>query len=308
MSRFILSLASILFVAGVTLARPQNVLWSQPTHLLSLPYYGGAKGQVLQIARDPSGTTLAQRIVPSNSNDLQQPTDTQNQIQDTSYSQQFANSLRNIQASAQKLVELQKKTTKSGQLKGDDQKVYVTHLALLGEAASSLAQIGTRGEYDLSQLFINKNGIDNKKANDKQDFDDEDENVGEEHEGDSSNVGVDEEDSIQINSESASVAEAKPVGVAIVGDGGVASSKPVATAVVGPGGLAIARPVATAIAGVDPSTVGFGTKIPISAKTPSVNNVQRPSMFQPIQQQYFTNPQYFIPQMPQIYPIELAIQ
>lgn len=151
--------------------------WSQPTQLLSLPYYGGAKGQVLQIARDPSGATVAQRIVPSNSNDLQQSTDTQNQIQDTSYSQQFANSLRNIQASAQKLVELQKKTTKSGQLKGDDQKVYVTHLALLGEAASNLAQIGTRGEYDLSQLFINKNGIDNKKSDDKQDFDDEDENV-----------------------------------------------------------------------------------------------------------------------------------
>jgi len=46
------------------------------------------------------------------------------------------------------------------------------------------------------------------------------------------------------------VAEAKPVGLAIAGVGGVASSKPVATAVVGPGGLALAKPVATAIAGI----------------------------------------------------------
>ncbi|XP_063220438.1 uncharacterized protein LOC134529853 isoform X4 [Bacillus rossius redtenbacheri] len=55
---------------------------------------------------------------------------------------------------------------------------------------------------------------------------------------------------IQPPPKGASVAEAKPVGMAIAGEGGVAVSKPVATSVVGPGGLAIARPVATAIAGV----------------------------------------------------------
>ncbi|CRK95818.1 CLUMA_CG009270, isoform A, partial [Clunio marinus] len=48
--------------------------------------------------------------------------------------------------------------------------------------------------------------------------------------------------------DNSSVAEAKPVGLAIAGEGGVASSKPVGTAVVGPGGLAVARPMATAIA------------------------------------------------------------
>lgn len=35
------------------------------------------------------------------------------------------------------------------------------------------------------------------------------------------------------------MAEAKPVGLAIAGVGGVASSKPTGTAVVGPGGLAV---------------------------------------------------------------------
>jgi hypothetical protein len=41
--------------------------------------------------------------------------------------------------------------------------------------------------------------------------------------------------------EESSVAEAKPVGLAIAGIGGVASSKPVGTAVVGPGGLAVGK-------------------------------------------------------------------
>lgn len=61
--------------------------------------------------------------------------------------------------------------------------------------------------------------------------------VGEETSGGLYN-GFDKDiDSVQVNSPSkdASVAEAKPVGLAIAGVGGVASSKPSATAVVGPG-------------------------------------------------------------------------
>ncbi|KAK6641844.1 hypothetical protein RUM44_013562 [Polyplax serrata] len=57
--------------------------------------------------------------------------------------------------------------------------------------------------------------------------------------------------SISTPPDGASVAEAKPIGLAIAGPGGVAASKPQGTAVVGPGGLAIARPVGTAIAGVE---------------------------------------------------------
>nr|CAD7200031.1 unnamed protein product [Timema douglasi] len=75
-----------------------------------------------------------------------------------------------------------------------------------------------------------------------------DEDEDEEGDGD----GAEESETVEIQPppKGASVAEAKPVGLAIAGVGGVAASKPVATAVVGPGGLAIARPVATAIAGV----------------------------------------------------------
>lgn len=50
-------------------------------------------------------------------------------------------------------------------------------------------------------------------------------------------------DSVSIGQppENASVAEAKPVSVAIAGEGGVASAAPIGQAIVGPGGLAISR-------------------------------------------------------------------
>jgi len=79
----------------------------------------------------------------------------------------------------------------------------------------------------------------------------EEDDVGQEEESDSSsNEPPNESVSVGLPPDNASVAEAKPVGLAIAGTGGVASSKPVATAVVGPGGLALAKPVATAIAGI----------------------------------------------------------
>lgn len=83
--------------------------------------------------------------------------------------------------------------------------------------------------------------------------DDDEENVGQEGDGDSGTASEEppnESVSVNLPPDNASVAEAKPVGLAIAGVGGVASSKPVATAVVGPGGLALAKPVATAIAGI----------------------------------------------------------
>lgn len=83
---------------------------------------------------------------------------------------------------------------------------------------------------------------------------DDEEDVGQEEElaGADPSPAEQPSESVSVNlpPDNASVAEAKPVGLAIAGTGGVASSKPVATAVVGPGGLALAKPVATAIAGI----------------------------------------------------------
>lgn len=94
--------------------------------------------------------------------------------------------------------------------------------------------------------------IDARKERDSDDTDDVGmEDASGEDSSDSSSSGTDDGVSVQLPHEDASVAEAKPVGLAIAGVGGVASSKPTGTAVVGPGGLALSRPVATAIAGVE---------------------------------------------------------
>lgn len=94
---------------------------------------------------------------------------------------------------------------------------------------------------------------DHKPLHDDFPREDDEENVGQEGDGDSGTASEEppnESVSVNLPPDNASVAEAKPVGLAIAGTGGVASSKPVATAVVGPGGLALAKPVATAIAGI----------------------------------------------------------
>lgn len=100
--------------------------------------------------------------------------------------------------------------------------------------------------------------------------DEDEENVGMESEDNSdeneqtnttNGQSTDESVCVGLPPDNAAVAEAKPVGLAVAGPGGVASSKPHATAVVGPQGLAVAKPVATAIAGVSgaESLVGLGT-------------------------------------------------
>ncbi|KAL1455486.1 hypothetical protein WDU94_009576 [Cyamophila willieti] len=99
----------------------------------------------------------------------------------------------------------------------------------------------------------NKNPVVDVKGDNEDDDQDVgmEESPGDDNQDSSSSSGPDDGVSVQLPPDNASVAEAKPVGLAIAGVGGVASSKPTGTAVVGPGGLALSRPVATAIAGVD---------------------------------------------------------
>lgn len=106
----------------------------------------------------------------------------------------------------------------------------------------------------------------NEEEEEENEEEDENDNEAEEVIGEQDEKPAEDNESIQVNvpGKDASVAEAKPVGLAIAGVGGVASSKPVATAIVGPGGLAVARPVATAIAGVSPSEIA-GLGVPTAA-------------------------------------------
>ncbi|CAH1133247.1 unnamed protein product [Ceutorhynchus assimilis] len=174
--------------------------------------------------------------------------------------------IKSIQHKAAEIVKLQEIAKKNGELTESEQDEYREHMKSINESSKSLAE----AQESASLTFETREGLsewfdmkrektkDKNKKKDSKDKDkkkeeeskkEEQEKVEEEEENvDQDNEGV----AINLPPADASVAEAKPVGLAVAGEGGVAASKPIATAVVGPGGLAIARPVGTAIAGVSP--------------------------------------------------------
>ncbi|XP_055624547.1 uncharacterized protein LOC129767556 isoform X1 [Toxorhynchites rutilus septentrionalis] len=291
--------------------RPQAVQAEHRTaaDVLKLPFYGGARGQILEIRKNSDGTVVS-KILRGDDNsmelkvhqivdDLKNNEDSLSEDEEIrAADQSFGDYLLNIQKAAASLVTLQEQVKKSGKLSPDQKKVYADNLEKLGVAAQKLAHIQQQdddhdaikflfdSEYDQPQSadaqkkkttykitsFPGFKGKDGEKVEKVEKGEkgerhpqtkrkEEEENVGEEDASSGQS-----EDSVQVNSpeKEASIAEAKPVGLAIAGEGGVASSKPIATAVVGDGGLAVARPVATAIAGVKPSEIG-ALGLPVAA-------------------------------------------
>ncbi|KFB45826.1 AGAP006502-PA-like protein [Anopheles sinensis] len=275
------------------------------TDVLKLPFYGGARGQILEIRKNSDGTVVS-KILRGDEEDMElkvhqvaeeppkpavkEPEPEASAEEEAGgVTQSFGDYLVNIQNAAASLVALQDSVKKTGKLSPDQKKVYTENLEKLGVAAQKLAHIQQADDdHDAIRFLFDSNyetvpssaapasggeaqkkktsstkltfpGFKGKEENKKKEKEEE-ENVGEEGSGG---------DSVQVETQEkeSSIAEAKPVGLAIAGEGGVASSKPVATAVVGDGGLAVARPVATAIAGIKPSELGsLGLPISLNKK------------------------------------------
>ncbi|KAJ8930696.1 hypothetical protein NQ314_016461, partial [Rhamnusium bicolor] len=239
-----------------------------------IPFYGGGKGQVLQIVETSDGrvtTTIIKRPenYSENPEEVVNAADLENPPLPSKYeSDEFVNNLRNIQNTALKVIKLQEVAKKNGGLSESEGAIYKENMDALSQSAKNLAKIQEdsnpfdfESREGLSAWFERKaaRGRGEKKEKEEEEKKKlEEENKRKEEEEkrkeEEKEEEIDDEDSIAINlpPADASVAEAKPVGLAIAGEGGVAASKPIATAVVGPGGLAIARPVGTAIAGVSP--------------------------------------------------------
>ncbi|XP_053663640.1 uncharacterized protein LOC128712792 [Anopheles marshallii] len=273
------------------------------TDVLKLPFYGGARGQILEIRKNSDGTVVS-KILRGDDEDMelkvQQVADEPTPVKQLSNEQtleasdedlkgtdqSFGDYLLKIQNAAASLVSLQETVKKTGKLSPDQRRVYTDNLEKLGVAAQKLAHIqqadddqdAIRFLFDLSALTANyettssgdsqKKKVSGSKITSFPGYKGKEENKKKEEE---ENVGEDSSsgDSVQVETQEkeSSIAEAKPVGLAIAGEGGVASSKPVATAVVGDGGLAVARPVATAIAGIKPSELGnLGLPISVNKK------------------------------------------
>ncbi|XP_018577234.1 protein MNN4 [Anoplophora glabripennis] len=284
-----------------------------------VPFYGGGKGQALQIVENKEGqvTTTIIKIPENYSENLEETINTaelENPPLPSKYElDEFGNYVRSIQSTALKVIKLQEAAKRNGKLSEEEEVIYKESMDSLNQSAKNLAKLQEEtnpldfeGREGLSAWFerrqTNKKDKDKnkrkededkkKKEEDKKRKEEEDKKKAEENrkkeeqkikeeerkkeeeknkednrkkeEEKQEEEEDDDDDSITINlpPEDASVAEAKPVGLAVAGEGGVAASKPIATAVVGPGGLAIARPVGTAIAGVSPEQA----LIPIQAQ------------------------------------------
>lgn len=183
---------------------------SDPEELVTnLPFYGGAKGQVLQIKRNSDGT-ITTEIIKQNKVELEK------EISDDMNS--FQENLSNIQKAASELVALQQTVKNSGKLTDADRAKYAVNLEKLGISAQNLAHIQQTSDQDdyrllfQGPLFNKQESVEKAEDNDE----DEDEDVGEE-DGESSGSSEEEKpdtDSIQVSSpdKDASIAEAKPVG------------------------------------------------------------------------------------------------
>lgn len=173
-----------------------------------MPYYGGAKGQYLEVKKSKEDEVLAKKMVSA----------------DEYRRSGLRHGLSALKKQAADVLRL------LADIKQD------TELSAVTRTATDL--------FNLIQQIEN---------DPKRDHFEED--VGEE------GVGIDSPQSessgdLETLLNGATVADARPIGISVVGGAGVASSRPHGTALVA-SGVAISRPVATAIAGIDPASLGL---------------------------------------------------
>ncbi|KAH8366060.1 hypothetical protein KR093_008822, partial [Drosophila rubida] len=256
-----------------------------------LPYYGGWSGQLLQLRPQKTRQVAQVRGIPRDSDDtitisaasISAIADDNGGVSSTTISASGSNFNR-IQEAAARLVAIQELAKRKGSFSEEDNKVYANSLLELGQAATALALLqqtgqikdfsvllqpelfGTGPQKQPSNLGLEANNPADQKI-DEQKLEEvtEQQLTPEEFLPPSEDPYEDVNDSVAVMApkKDAAVAEAKPVGLSIAGEGGVASSKPHATALSGRNGLAVASPKATAIAGVTPEeAAAFSITLP----------------------------------------------
>ncbi|KAJ8732459.1 hypothetical protein PYW07_015058 [Mythimna separata] len=209
-----------------------------------VPFYGGAKGQYLEIKKDNLGRIMGEKIVSEeniSSENIMKNGD------ENLLAKVMAKNLQNLRTLSTNLLKLHNLGRKTGSLGNAEKTRYKTQLASLGESASNIIKLIEEVD-DVDMLFKKNPNVRNTDA-------EEDDYIAEEGVG--IDASYDEGDGSNPDFlEKGTIAEAKPVGLAVVGENGLAASRPMATAVAA-SGVALARPIATAIAGVDPAALGI---------------------------------------------------
>lgn len=136
--------------------------------VVKLPYYGGSKGQVLEIRQRPDGTIYSRILVDEIKTDilkedLEKLDKTKSLIEEATKPEAkpesdntFEINLQSIQLAAAELVSLQENFKKSGELSSEQQKKYTANLEKLGVSAQKLAHIQQDSGDDFRLLFDSK--------------------------------------------------------------------------------------------------------------------------------------------------------
>ncbi|XP_023937826.2 uncharacterized protein LOC112045750 [Bicyclus anynana] len=200
-----------------------------------IPFYGGAKGQYLEIRKDTKGAILSEKVVAEESisnENIMKNTD------DNLLSKVLAANLQNLRSLSTNVLKLHNLGRKTGTLGHQERIRFKNQLYSLGEAASNTIKLIDEIGEDVDVLFKRNATLSRQYGDGDEDY------VSEE------GISIDASNSGEVVDHS-TIAEAKPVGLAVIGESGLAASRPMATAVAS-SGVAIASPVGTAIAGVDP--------------------------------------------------------
>ncbi|KAL0840730.1 hypothetical protein ABMA28_015918 [Loxostege sticticalis] len=232
-----------LFVLAGVSSLPTN----DPSSVQYLPFYGGAKGQYLEVKRDSAGTITSEKIV---SEDKISSENIFKNSNENLLSKVLAANLLSLKTISTNLLKIHTLGRKTGSLKNTDKAMYKNQLAALGEAASNTIKLIEEIGDDVDMLF--KTNVTLRKSDDNDDYIEE--------EGVGIDAPTDNYDVPDVPLGGTIIAEAKPVGLAVIGENGLAASRPIATAVAS-SGVALARPIATAVAGVNPAALGINFQV-----------------------------------------------
>lgn len=213
-----------------------------------MPYYGGAYGQFLEIHETVDGRVSAQIVTKppasTSSHPLQDDIKNYTALEfpelPSRYDSEYNYNIKNLHHSALNIIQLQENAKKRGSLTEDEKVSYDRNTRVLNKAAKDLAELQLSDDDDITddeglrQWFEKrriesrkqkpkeeekKKGNQNKAPNKKEEEKEKEKEKPEKEEEEEGDEDDENSDSVVINlpPDEASVAEAKPVGLAIAG-------------------------------------------------------------------------------------------
>ncbi|XP_060801117.1 uncharacterized protein LOC106139763 [Amyelois transitella] len=231
---------------ATAVAGPGGIAHAQSVQYL--PFYGGGKGMYLEIKKDTSGRVISELVV---SEDKISMDSVIKNSDENLLAKVLAANLQSLKVLSSSTLKLHNLGRRTGSLDNADKERFKSQLEKLGETASNTIKL-------IEEVSDNIDGLFKSNPKVRQYQEDETDEINEE------GIGIDAPNGDDSFSDAllggATVAEAKPVGLAVIGENGLAASRPIGTAVA-VSGIAIARPVATAVAGVNPAALGLNLSI-----------------------------------------------